>query len=352
MRLIVIDASLVGANMRGMGIYTSELLRQLAHYKKNRLLVVTNNISSFRYIRKKFQFSNGYVVFAPLPYPIFEQIFLPLILCRNLFSETYYVSSGDTISIGSLFCRSFYLLHDFFFWKQDLYYDRSLLRSIVRIYRRMCFVIGLKHASDICTVSNFTRRELISNFNTKYRIQKRLFVCENGTNFTNLKTPFKMREFDFIFISGIDPQKRLNWALKVLIDGLPNFSNYSVAVVGVSVSDATVERSNIFYMGYLRGKKVEALLNNSKIVIVPSVDESFGVPVIEGIVCGCKVMVSDKGALTETGGQFVSSFKSDDSESFLKVLSSLIEREPHLKPQKDDFSWNSKLSPLVSKIIE
>ena len=58
--------------------------------------------------------------------------------------------------------------------------------------------------------------------------------------------------------------------------------------------------SNVKFTGYLSYQKSQTIMKKSEILIVPSIwDEPFGLVVAEGMLCGCAIITSNKGAIPE-----------------------------------------------------
>lgn len=337
----LIDGSLAKKRMRGMGRYSFELINFLANDPINNVIVVVNNRESYVFLSDEFcTFKNVRLICIPIFFPFFEQIFFPFIRLR--FFRSTYVSGGDSYSILSFFGKNIYLLHDIYFLKNDLFVDRIFHRILGRLYRRSIFYFAIFSARRIVTVSNFTNLELYEFFPRFRRIiARKVVVVENGTNFHNRRIPLNKREFDLVFISGLDPQKRFGWA----IEQLENFDKkLRICVIGIEKGSDFPSKHQVYFQGILTAIEVETCLNNSRVLVVPSIDESFGVPVIEGLACGCKVVCSDSGALMSTGGHFPYRFAPNSQEAFLSnILLALTQTEVasvDFNEQFFDFGWS------------
>lgn len=337
----LIDGSLSKKKMRGMGRFSFELIKFLSEDQSNNLVVVVNNIDSYRFLYDEFKSQkNMTVVCIPIFFPIFEQVILPLIRLR--YFRSIYVSGGDSYSICSFFGENIFLLHDIYFLKNSLFVDKIFHKVLGRFYRRFVFFFAIFGARHVVTVSNFTSSEVINMFpRLRGTFDRKLVVVENGTNFRNFQTPIAERTFDLVFVTGLDPQKRFCWA----IQQLENFyRKLRICVVGICENDGVSSKHEIAYQGVLAAEEVEACLNDSKVLLVPSIDESFGVPVIEGLACGCNVVCSDSGALTSTGGRFPFRFEPNSKASFLSNISFALNSSNgspmDFDKQLFDPSWN------------
>jgi glycosyltransferase involved in cell wall biosynthesis len=79
----------------------------------------------------------------------------------------------------------------------------------------------------------------------------------------------------------------------------------SVGYGGQAAIDRAAEskaEKRILVMGYLEAEKLEALYRRARILAFPSLDEGFGIPVIEAMSRGVPVLTSDGSALAEVSG--------------------------------------------------
>ena len=93
-------------------------------------------------------------------------------------------------------------------------------------------------------------------------------------------------------------------------------------MVGVSSSSELELEAHdkVNYLGFQNQNKLEQIYASCFILVLPSIEESFGVPLIEALSKNCRVCASNAGALPETGGQFVNYFKLGSQFSFQRAL--------------------------------
>lgn len=58
---------------------------------------------------------------------------------------------------------------------------------------------------------------------------------------------------------------------------------------------------DIIYTGFVTDEVLAVLFSNAEMFVMPSLEEGFGIPVLESFACGCPVVCSDIGALKEVG---------------------------------------------------
>jgi glycosyltransferase involved in cell wall biosynthesis len=84
----------------------------------------------------------------------------------------------------------------------------------------------------------------------------------------------------------------------------------------------------VTFAGPRRGAELAALLNQARILVVPSLwAEPFGIVALEGIACGCIVVGSERGGLPEAIGPCGVTFPNGDAAALAAALARLL-RDP------------------------
>jgi len=83
--------------------------------------------------------------------------------------------------------------------------------------------------------------------------------------------------------------------------------------------------SQIVFAGQKTGAELAAVLNQHRILVVPSLwKEPFGIVALEGIACGCVVVGSEGGGLPEAIGSCGLTFPNGDQRALAELLSLLV----------------------------
>jgi glycosyltransferase involved in cell wall biosynthesis len=107
-------------------------------------------------------------------------------------------------------------------------------------------------------------------------------------------------------IGGAAPHKNVELVLN-MADRLAE-AGLGIAVVGMSdwrvfkKGAAKGVARNIHWLGRISDDELAALLEDSLCLAFPSLTEGFGLPVLEAMVLGCPVVVSDRASLPEICG--------------------------------------------------
>lgn len=85
--------------------------------------------------------------------------------------------------------------------------------------------------------------------------------------------------------------------------------------------------TQVVFAGRRPPAEVAGLLNGHRILVVPSRwEEPFGIVALEGIACGCRVVVADGGGLRELAGPFGRVFPRNDAAGLAAALRAELER--------------------------
>ena len=166
-----------------------------------------------------------------------------------------------------------------------------------------------------------------------------------------------------LYVGGISPHKNLGFLIEAfhrLISDL-SFSDVKLVLVGDYKGDSfysdypAIKRlihhpdlqGRIIMTGFVNDADLVYLYNAASLLVLPSLDEGFGLPVIEAMACGTPVIASDRGSLPEILGGAGRLFDPEQldnlHEQLREVLGNPLLRyemqEAGLVRQKE-FSWD------------
>lgn len=113
----------------------------------------------------------------------------------------------------------------------------------------------------------------------------------------------------------------------------PAFDGYG-AEAEFSAIDRSPRRASIDVLGYISTAQLRDLYRRARVFAFPSLDEGFGMPVLEAMAHGIPVVTSNCSALPEVAGDAALLVDPQDTESIAAALVSLAGNES----QRDDFS--------------
>lgn len=141
--------------------------------------------------------------------------------------------------------------------------------------------------------------------------------------------PHIVREHTVVFVGRLVSDKGIDILIKACENLWSSGIQAQLHVIGDgpeinwirSYMSNTSNADKIVLHGYLSGKDLAEQLNRHKVLVVPSkCPEGFGLVVLEGLSSGCKVIVSDMGALSEVLGEFGEVFSLDNIEKLSQLI--------------------------------
>lgn len=90
---------------------------------------------------------------------------------------------------------------------------------------------------------------------------------------------------------------------------------------------ASPRRADIDVLGYVPVRRLEELYERASVLAFPSLDEGFGLPVLEAMARGIPVVASDRSALPEISGDAAMLVNPDSADEIAAAITNLIENE-------------------------
>lgn len=147
--------------------------------------------------------------------------------------------------------------------------------------------------------------------------------------------PQSERKLELVFLGRLVSEKGLD----VLLESLGRLRQRNLhprlTVVGSGAEKTQMEQltqrlgldDQVEFRGAKTGVELANILNEHQILVVPSkYDEPFGVVALEGIACGCAVVVSSGGGLPEAIGPCGITFPNGDVDALSAVVERLLTR--------------------------
>ena len=178
----------------------------------------------------------------------------------------------------------------------------------------------LQAAPVVHTISHYSAREITDVFGIS---PSRIAVIYPGVNPSFAGAPsesssealvrygLKSGQF-FMVVSTLEPRKNL----RSLIAAYSRLSRADrnrlpLCVVGASgwgsldlTTDMQVleREGSLRFLGFVSNQHLQTLYTNTRAMFYPSVYEGFGMPIIEALACGARVICSDAASMPEAGG--------------------------------------------------
>lgn len=323
----------------GMDIVALELIRRLAEFDpSNQYVIFVKDDIDKSCIRE-----SATVKIKILPstsYHWWEQVILPRAAydegCDLLHCTSNTAPLASRIPLITTIHDIIYLEKVTLFSKGGTAYQR-----FGNMYRR--FVVPpIAHKSKrVVTVSEFEKKNIQDVLN----LGDKLKVIYNGvgTHFKKIsdtevlkraREKYHLPERFMLFLGNTDPKKNTANVLKAFAlykqkndDNLclvmPDYDETALQVLLQDTVKPDI-RSQILMTGYVPNEDLPAIINQSVLMLYPSLRESFGIPILEGMACGVPVITSNCSSMPEIAGEAALLVEPTDPQAILHAIERII----------------------------
>lgn len=264
-----------------------------------------------------------------------KQIVLPIL--------SFYYRADLTISpdiLSPIVCRGkkVSVIHDTFFWDTPDHYHPLWLKYYLFFLKK-----SLSKNAGILTVSQFS----------KYRLKKlglfdncKIQVAHTPVRFSNqfevTSSPPPDYPF-FLHVGVLEKRKNIgmlieafsmlkksgeNEKLKLVLIGqrgprehLDDWDNLQALVDHFGI------RNHVLFLGYLTYEELSTFYSYAVGYVFPSLNEGFGLPVLEAFSFGLPVIISDQGALKEIAGGSALVLPRNSAHELMKAMDELLKNQ-------------------------
>jgi glycosyltransferase involved in cell wall biosynthesis len=195
------------------------------------------------------------------------------------------------------------------------------LKPLPRLYRRMNYPRSARVADAIIINSESLRSEIQHYLEVDPRKLKLIYEAVDHDLFRpgdaaqarahvarhGVTKPF------VLFVSSLWPYKNCDGLLRAWALARPDLGDRQLAIVGAgrdekylgSLRSLAAElgiASDVIFVGGVPLEETVSFYRAADVFVYPSLNETFGLPILEAMACGCPVVTSDTSAMPETAG--------------------------------------------------
>jgi glycosyltransferase involved in cell wall biosynthesis len=231
---------------------------------------------------------------------------------------------------------------------QSLQYfsSSSAYSPLQRLYLRLLGPLSARRAKRIVALSNAAREMIISRFSVP---DDKVVVAQNGLSQAlcrQLSAPETDRATERIHqltggrpyllsVSAFYEYKNLLRLIRAFAQ-VSSIVTHQLILVGAETTQVTTDslrnlacqlgiQDRVAFAGRIAHEDIVAFYRHSSALIMPSLEETFGLPIVEAMMVGCPVITSNIGSMAEIAGeaaQLVDPWSVDDiAKGIRKVLS-------------------------------
>lgn len=303
---IALDATYsVGENLSGVGVYSRELLRALTSSHPEQRF-------TFCYRPHRYWRALG----APVPANAHRALlYEPLSpLTRGLFH-------GLNQRLPAMrFRRTVSTFHDLFVLTGD-YSTPDFRRRFAEQARR-----AARESDAIIAVSEFTARQVVELLGVE---RSRVYVVHHGADHITVAASAQ-RENIVLNVGAIQRRKNIARLVEAFERTAPGWKLVLAGSQGYQAGEilarieASPRRADIEVTGYVSAAELVRWYARARIFAFPSLDEGFGMPVLEAMAAGVPVMAGNRAALPEVCGDAALLVDPEDTDEIAAALQRLI----------------------------
>lgn len=236
------------------------------------------------------------------------------------------INFANTLPI--LYNNKISIIHDI----THLKYPNS--RSLIyRKYYELIFPLMIKTSKHIITVSEFSKKEIMSFFDLK---EENVSVVYDSVrdNFRYIKAEYpdqyilavSSMAYHKNFIGLIKAFKLIkNKRIKLYVVGGINKKIFGEK--SLDILKYLENNPNIKYLGRVSDEKLVELYSNAQCFVYPSFYEGFGLPPLEAQACGCPIIISDIPVFKEIYGKSAVYFNPYSPEDIANKIETVLENK-------------------------
>ena len=269
-----------------------------------------------------------------LNYLVWKQVFLPIKLLK--LKPDYLICPDYVAPIFSFKTKKITVIHDSLFWDYPKNYS-----SIWRKYFISLINLGINEKTQIITTSNYSNKNLLKIIKKTTLIDYIYQSYENRlTNKIDLENKIQLPKSYILHIGSFEKRKDLITLVEAFHDIKKKQSNKEIKLVlaGAQIVNGNKKvikqikryilnndlENEILLPHYVTKEEVHHYYNNALLYVFPSIDEGFGIPIIEAFFYSLPVICSDISVFKEIANESVSYFNKGNFISLSEKIEELI----------------------------
>lgn len=291
--------------------------------------------------------------------------------CTHLFCADFFVPFK--IKWISKDLKTIAVLHDAFFWETPEHYNTIWLKIF-----HLIGVPAAKKADLLISPTQFAKNKILfyENFNPNkilvvHEAAKTLPILKDPALRLMLIAPKLNPQKYFLHVGVLEKRKNITKLIEAFSEIYKTYPDYKLVLVGnksvkKNLDDesniiATISRLNlnsaILILGYLESEDLACIYQCAFAYVLPSLNEGFGLPVLESFNAGLPLICANNSALPEVAGDAAIYFDPSSTLEIRNSIQNLID-DPSLvatlkekgKNRLSQFSWTTAANTIQNAL--
>ena len=340
--IVYIDVFYYQAALTGIRTYINELVLGAKNSKnKNIEYLFSHDINQWDQNYKFLNPKNRLLRLCFHMYYFFwKQIILPFKILKH--KPDVLICPDFVAPLWELRTLKLSVIHDTLFWDYPKNYN-----SLWRKYYIKLINLGLRGNTSVITTSKYAKRKLEKLFSKKTPsiiVIFQSFLKSKMDDDSILKTLSLIDSDYLLHVGSFDKRKDLLTlvkAFKLLKEDVKN-KHLKLVLAGKKILNGNAEVLNeleryilknnlsksVLMTGYLSNAEISSLYKKALIYVFPSIEEGFGIPILEAFEMKTPVVTSNAGAMVEVAQGAAEHYNVGDYIELFKTLTKLIISKP------------------------
>ncbi|SMD42148.1 Glycosyltransferase involved in cell wall bisynthesis [Aquiflexum balticum DSM 16537] len=275
-------------------------------------------------------------IYFQLLYFLRKQLVLPFL---SFYHKADLVFSPDILSPLWSRGKKVSVIHDTFFWDNPEHYQSLWLKYYLYFLKN-----GLKRNGEIITITHYSKERLreIKDFR---HIPKRVVYPATGNTLRNenLKNIQPLDFPFFLHVGVMEKRKNLGMLIEAFAELVQqnDFKEFKLVLVGQKGPRETLDdfdhlqslvqklnlKEKVVFPGYVSQEELAAYFQHAVAYVFPSLNEGFGLPILEAFSYGLPVIISRQGALMEVADEAALVLEENTKDDLKMKMELLIKNE-------------------------
>tara|TARA_E500000331_G_scaffold355614_1_gene411562 strand:- start:631 stop:1731 length:1101 start_codon:yes stop_codon:yes gene_type:complete len=327
---VIIDIQYLLMAKTGLNTYIQELLAATAQSNKYEYLIYPNlyQIEKNNFFKHHNKWRHILFHFYTL---LWKQIIIPILVFIH--QPRAIIFPDFHAPIWKLSCSKIVVFHDAFFWEIPQNYNKWWLK-----YFKWNVLHGLHGDSRIISASRTTEKKIRSLL-PSFPIQT-VYQSVPEVDLRAVAEPYEklVHQSYFLHVGVLEKRKNLAVLVKGFALFLKEFPDYKLVLVGqkgpakdlddyqtlkILVRQLNLDK-HVLFTGYASANQLKWFYENAWAYTFPSIEEGFGIPVLEAFSYGLPVILSENEAINEIAGTGGLSAQSLDPQAWSTAMKKLI----------------------------
>lgn len=356
----------------GAKTYLTELIKAWESMPNASLVLIDNHLKVYRGSSKLLK------IIEHIRFQWWKQIQLPFMAKQN--GCTHLICTDFFVPYFKGHLKTIAVLHDAFFWESPEHYNALWLQLF-----HFIGVPAAKKANLLVVPSNYVKQRILHNEN--FNPTKLVVVYEAAKKYDKKQTEAieksessllaKSSAPYFLHIGVLEKRKNLPVLIKAFSIILKTYPQYELVLAGNTsvkkqLNDAPAIMAaiqeeqlseKVKLVGYVNRSAAATLYENAFAYVFPSLNEGFGLPLVEAFSFGLPVICSNSSALPEIAADaalLVNMNEADNIDNINSLAAAMIKliEEGDLRKQlkekglerNKDFSWEQTATQILEHI--